>query len=65
MSATSPTQRDLIATSAVTWAVPFRINAPEADFVDLRWRLSAIRWPDKGTVTWRVRTETRNRISGT
>jgi pimeloyl-ACP methyl ester carboxylesterase len=30
---------------------PFRIDIPEADLVDLRRRLAAVRWPDKETVT--------------
>src|SRR5277367_2229671 len=29
---------------------PFHINVPEADLVDLRRRLAAVRWPDKETV---------------
>ncbi len=29
---------------------PFRIDIPEADLVDLRRRLAAVRWPDKETV---------------
>src|ERR1700677_3163477 len=29
---------------------PFRIGVPEADVVDLRRRLAAVRWPDKETV---------------
>ena len=29
---------------------PFRIDIPEADFVDLRRRLAATRWPEKETV---------------
>ena len=61
MSATSPTQCELIVTSAVTWAVGLPLehfavaaksnaNVPEADLVDHRLRLAATRWPDKETV---------------
>src|SRR5919198_292933 len=65
MSATSPTRRDLIATSVAVGAVsllpsaaaaeseairPFRVNIPEADLADLRRRIAATRWPDRETV---------------
>jgi hypothetical protein len=29
---------------------PFRINVPDAAFVDLRRRVAATRWPDRETV---------------
>src|SRR5436309_865725 len=66
MSATSPTRRDLIATSVAVGAAsllpahsaaaeseairPFRANVPEADLADLRRRIVATRWPDRETV---------------
>src|SRR5262249_21939151 len=66
MSATSPTRRDLIATSVAIGAAsllpahsaaaesdairPFRVNVPEADLADLRRRIVATRWPDRETV---------------
>src|SRR6201999_287292 len=66
MSGTSPTRRDVLATSAAVGAVsllservaaqentirPFKINVPEEQLVDLRRRIAATRWPDKETVT--------------
>jgi len=30
---------------------PFHVNFPEAAIVDLRWRIAAMRWPDRETVT--------------
>jgi pimeloyl-ACP methyl ester carboxylesterase len=66
MSATSPTRRDVLATSAAAAAVsllsehvaaadgdtirPFHINVPEEALVDLRRRIAATRWPDRETV---------------
>jgi pimeloyl-ACP methyl ester carboxylesterase len=38
------------AESAESEIVPFRVNVPEAELVDLRKRLAATRWPDKETV---------------
>jgi pimeloyl-ACP methyl ester carboxylesterase len=66
MSGTSPTRRDVLATSAAEVAAsllsehvaaqgntirPFKINVPEEALVDLRRRIAATRWPDKETVT--------------
>src|ERR1700751_5858843 len=66
MSGTSPTRRDVLATSAAVGAVsllservaaqdntirPFKVNVPDDQLVDLRRRIAATRWPDKETVT--------------
>lgn len=32
-------------------AVPFKIEVPEADILDLKSRLDRIRWPEKETVS--------------
>src|SRR6201999_3395679 len=42
-AATTPAPGDAIR--------PFHIDIPQADLVDLRRRLAAVRWPDKETVT--------------
>ena len=65
MSATSPTRRALLASSAAAGAAsllpvaalaadtirPFHISVPEEQLVDLRRRIAETRWPDKETVT--------------
>ena len=52
MTTTLTTPELEIAPHANTPAIrPFRINVPEADLVDLRQRIAAMRWPERETVT--------------
>jgi pimeloyl-ACP methyl ester carboxylesterase len=67
MESSFPTRRALLAIAAAAGAAgllskaraaaedgairPFRVNVPEEQLVDLRWRIAATRWPDKETVT--------------
>src|SRR6266478_4839700 len=66
MSGTSPTRRDVLATSTAVGAIsllsehvpaadgdtirPFRFNVPEEALVDLRRRINATKWPERETV---------------
>lgn len=43
-------ERDTSAEAAADAIRPFRNEAPEADLVDLRQRVAAMRWPEKETV---------------
>src|SRR5215207_5733509 len=49
--ATPMTQPDTVLNAATATIRPFRIDVPEADLVDLRQRIVAMRWPEQETVT--------------
>src|SRR5215208_7019052 len=43
-------QSDSVTDTAASAIRPFRIAVPEADLVDLRQRIAAMRWPERETV---------------
>jgi hypothetical protein len=45
------TQRDTAQETTAPAVRPFRVEVAEADLVDLRRRIAAVRWPERETVT--------------
>jgi pimeloyl-ACP methyl ester carboxylesterase len=45
-----PTQAHAASTSSDAIR-PFKVNVPEAELAELRWRINATRWPERETVT--------------